>query len=82
MVRINSKHPIPYPYCIPMMKPQATLLALDSHPQVADMIDWCRKNCEEAWSMQRSLERRWYPEFLFESRWDAAAFMKKFKKYM
>lgn len=69
-------------YNIPMMKIHDVLLELDDNPKVFEMVTWCERNCKEAWHHSDELERRWYKEFKFASRWDAVAFMHKFKKYM
>ena len=71
-----------WPYCIPMIRVQDVLVYLDINPKVVEMRKWCDSNCDEAWSTTPHLEKRWYLEFSFKSRWDAAAFMHKFKKYM
>jgi hypothetical protein len=67
-------------YKIPLMWIQDCLANLVELPKVIDMRLWCEENCEESWYMHLALERQWYPEFWFESRWDANKFMRKWIK--
>ena len=71
-----------YDYCIPMMKVQYVLLGSEESAKLAEMMSWCSSNCDRSWEMSHELEKRWYPEFYFASRWDASHFMNRFKRFM
>lgn len=81
-MKMNKNELKDFRYRIPMMKIQDILLGLDFHPKVIEMKMWCENNCKKPWKIGYSLERRWYTEFYFESRWDIADFMREFSKYM